>query len=270
MNQPREGSIMEINDVDLTLQEEARYLSQQLFGKESPKSIDFTDRLLDIYNKAQGKDFLLIHTSGGWGSAGAGHCLQWERSLVAGINATIEKLGYTPLLIQYFRTGLGWQEKIQDAKEQFQFFPVKATLMAAKLKFLTQHTNTLKIILIGVSQGAAFGNAVMQCLANLNQVYSIEVGMPFYYNSRRVTTERTSVLDSNGVMPDAIVQRNPIGGLKAYLIGPVKWLIYQLQGRPERFAQCINAPGHDYDWKYPKVRQQIENFLEVNFGSNTK
>lgn len=265
----RKNNMVEISDVDLALREEARYLGQQLFGSKSQKSIDFTDRLLNISTRARGKDFLLVHNSGGWGSAGIDHCLQWERSLVTGVSATIEKLGYTSLLIQYLRTGRGWREKIRDVKEQLQLFTFKARLMTAELRFLTQHINPLKVLLIGVSQGAIFSNAVMQYLTELDPVYSIELGLPFFQRSRRVVTERTLAIDSNGLMPDATVQGNLTGVLEAYLVGPFKWIMYQLQRRPVRFAQCINARGHDYDWEYPEVRQQIEDFLKLNFGTKS-
>ena len=63
--------------------------------------------------------------------------------------------------------------------------------MAAELGFITRHTNNLKVILIGASQGAAFSNAVMQRVNNLEPVHSIELGTPFFYKSRRVITEKT-------------------------------------------------------------------------------
>ena len=261
------NNMVEISDVDLALREEARYLGEQLFGSRLERIDNFTNRLLNISTRARGKDFLLVHNSGGWGSAGMDHCLQWERSLVTGVSATIEKLEYTSLLIHYLRTGRGWREKIRDVKEQFQFFAFKARLMAAELRFLTQHNNSLKVLLIGVSQGAAFSNAVMRDLTDLGPVYSIELGMPFNPRSRRLVTEKALALDSNGLMPDATVQGNLAGALQAYLVGPFKWLMYQLQRRPVRFAQCINAPGHDYDWGHPEVRQQIEDFLKLNFGT---
>lgn len=261
--------MIEITDVDQTLQKEARHLAQKFFGNETEKCAIFTNRLLDICARAQGKDLLLIRNPGGWGSKGLDHCFQWERTIVTGISATIEKLGYTSLLTHYLRTGKGWREKMQEVKAQFQFFTFKARLMAAELEFLTRHIDNLKVILIGVSQGAAFGNAVMQYSTELNQVYSIEFGMPFFHISRRVITERTLVMDSNGIMLDAIVHGSLIGGFKAYLIGPFRWLKYQLQGRPVSFAQCINPPGHEYYWSYPKVQQQIEDFLRINLGTKS-
>ena len=177
---------LKMTEVDLALQEEAHHLAQQLFGNNSEKGTKFTNRLLDIYSQAQNKDFLFIHNPGGWGTTSLEYCLQWERSIVDGINATLERLGYSRLLIQHFRTESGWREHVRDVKEQFRFFASKAEMLAAELKFLTQHINNLKVILIGISQGAAFGNAVMRCLGKPQQVYSIELGMPFAYRFSEV------------------------------------------------------------------------------------
>ncbi len=66
----------------LALWEEAYHLAQQLFGDESQKCIDFTNRLLDICTRVRGKDFLFIHNPGGWGDKDLKHLLDWERSVV--------------------------------------------------------------------------------------------------------------------------------------------------------------------------------------------
>ncbi|GAI68005.1 unnamed protein product, partial [marine sediment metagenome] len=55
--------------------------------------------------------------------------------------------------------------------------------MVAELKFIAQHINDLKVILIGASQGAAFSNTVMRHLGELRQVYSIELGIFFSHMS---------------------------------------------------------------------------------------
>jgi len=258
-----------MTDVDLALEEEAHHLAHQLFGNETEKCAGFTNRLLDICTRAQGKDFLLIHNPGGWGTTNLEHCLQWERSVVTGISATLDRLGYTSLLIQYFRTGKGWREHIRDIKEQFRFFDSKAKAMAAEIEFLTRHINNLRVILIGISQGAGFGNAVMKHLIELRQVYSIELGMLFTQKRRRIVTERTLAIDSNGLMPDAAMEWDIITILKTLLATPFRWIKYRLVGRPKRFSLCINVPGHEYNWEHPEVRQQIENFLQISLGTKS-
>lgn len=260
-----------LTDEDIALEEEARPLAQQLFGNDIKKCADFTNRLMDICARARGKDFLLIHSPGGFGGTPLEHCLQWERSIVEGISATIERMGYSWLLTQHFRSGCGWWTHMKDIGEQVRFQlkgkSPKARIMAAELKFITQHFKDLKVILIGASQGAAFSNAVMRQLGELRQVYSIELGIFFPHMSRRVITERTLAIDSNGIMPDPVAHRNLKAGFKAYITAPFRWMKYRLEGKPQKLTYCINVPGHEYNWEYPGVHPRIIDFLETNFGT---
>lgn len=261
-------------DPTSTLAEEAKLLGQQLFGKNIRKRAAFTNRLLDICACVQGKDFLLIHNPGGWGSAPLEDLLQWERSIVDGVVTTIERMGYSCLLVQHFRSSNGRWDHIRDLKEETYFFfksqSRKVEEMAAELRFIAQHFNNLKILLIGASQGAAFSNAVMQQIGKLHQVYSIELGIFFPHMSRRVITARTLAIDDNGQMPDPVAHLNLRVSLKAYIAAPYRWLKYRLHGQPQRFTYCANAPGHDYNWEYPGVRRRVEEFMKIKFDSKDK
>ena len=251
----------------LAMQEEAHQLALQLFGDKTEKIDSFANRLLDIYTRAQGKDFLLIHNPGGWGNKTLEHCLQWERNAVNGVSATIGQMGYTWSLVQYFRSGTSWREQVQDLREQFHFFATKARIMATELEFVSRHLTNPKVILIGISQGAGFTNAVMQQLTRIHQIYSIELGMFFPHLSRRVLTEKTLALDWNGIVPDAAVRRDMSAGARAYMAAPFKWLKYQVERQPVAFSHCVNIRGHNYDWGYPYVRRRVTDFLENNFGT---
>ncbi len=257
----------------MALAKEASHLAQQLFGNDRKKCASFTNRLLDICTRAQGKDFLLIHNPGGWGCTSLEYLLQWERSIVEGVNAIIERMNYSRLLTQYFRSDNSWWAHIWDMKEQTRFFfkgkSSKVMVMVAELQFITQHTNNLKVILIGASQGAAFSNAVMRQLGDLSQVYSIELGICYPHVSRRVVTERTLVIDSNGVIPDLMIHRNLKPRFKAFITAFFRWFKHRLEGKPSKFTHLINLPGHEYSWEYPEVQRQITDFLNLNFGTKS-
>ncbi|UCH43749.1 MAG: hypothetical protein JSW16_04230 [Dehalococcoidales bacterium] len=252
-----------------TWREEASNLGQHLFKYDLDKQARFADRLVDICYNAQGKDFLLIHNPGGWGTTRLKNCLQWERSIVEGVNDTIKKLGYSCYLLQYFRTGDGWREIMRDIREQLRFFATKSPVLASELQFITRQFNNINVVMVGVSQGAAFSNAVLQNEVALDRVYSIELGMPFLYESRQVATERTLAVKGNGLMPDALMEWDIITIIKTYFSAPFRWVKYRLEGRPTTFARCINVPGHDYNWEYPEVQRQVEDFLRINFGNNS-
>ncbi len=249
------------------LREEAHHLARQLFGDKTERVSSFTDRLLDIYITARDKDFLLIHNPGGWGNNVLEHCVQWERNMVAGTCATIERLGYTWQLAQHLRSGTSWLERMRDVRDQFGFFAAKARILATEVEFVTRHVENLKVVLIGASQGAAFVNAAMQQLTRLQRVYSVELGMFFPYISRRVITERTLSLDWNGLVPDAAVRRDIMAGVRAYVAAPFRWAKHWLKGRPVKFSNCVNVRGHNYDWGYPYVQRRVVDFLETNFGT---
>jgi hypothetical protein len=260
---------LEMTSSDLTLRKEAHNLAQQLFGNEEAGS-EFANHVLDICGKVKDKDFLIFHNPGGWGHARFDQCLEWERSIVYGIKAVIEEMGHSLLLTQYFRSGTGWREQMRDLREQFRFFASKAAIMAAYLRFIMAHVNNVKVILVGVSQGAAFGSAVMQQLDGNYPVYSIELGFPFQYKSWRVITKRTLAVEGNGVRPDVLVQGNMWVGARILMAAPFKWMWYRMRGKPVAFAHCVTAPGHEYDWDNPAIQRRITDFLKANFGTKKK
>ncbi len=268
------GTVPSVSADDSIWVEDAQLLAQELFGNNVRKRKRFIYRLLDICQRARDKEFLLIHNPGGWGSTPLAECLIWERSIINGVTATVGRLGYSWVLTQYFRSGSSWWAQLWDLKEQIRFLlrgkSTKAEVMAAELKFVTQHLHNLKVVLIGISQGAAFSNAVMHRVGEVNRIYSLELGIFFPYLSRRVITEHTLAIDSNGTVPDPMVHHNLKIGFKAYITAPFRWVKYRLQGEPQKFTHCINAPGHDYNWEYPAVQQNVIKFLDTKFGIKSK
>jgi hypothetical protein len=250
-----------------TLNEETNQLAEKLFGNDVKKRTAFASRLMDTCSLVSDKDFLLIHNPGGWGSTDLEGLLQWERSILDGVSAAVKNLGYSCAFMQYFRSNQGWPAVVEDIGEQTRFFTTKAKIMAAELEFVTRHFSGLQVIMIGVSQGGAFSNAVSQRLNGLNHVVSIEMGLPFYYMSRRVITERTLAIDGNGQIPDNLMECNVPVIISTYLKAPFRWIKYRLQGKHIKFTYCINVPGHDYNWDYPGVHERIENFLKNTFGN---
>ena len=249
------------------LNEETRNLAALLFGNDIRQRDRCVSRLTDMCKRAEGKDFLLIHNPGGWGSTKTEDLLQWERSIVEGVSATMARLGYQCAPMQYHRTGLGLRAIAGDVREQTRFFATKAKVMAAELEFVMQHFDDLRVIMIGVSQGAAFSNAVLQNLNGARRVSSIEMGTPFPYRSKRAITERTLTLDGNGLMPDALMEWDVSTIISTYVSAPFRWLRFRFRGEKVKFTYCINVPGHDYNWDYPEVQEKIANFLNANFGN---
>ncbi|MBI4286034.1 MAG: hypothetical protein HY670_09105 [Chloroflexi bacterium] len=257
---------------NLAFAEEARSLAKRLF-KSAAKQARLSNWLCDTYQKARDKDILIIHNPGGWGTTDLAHLLDWERSVVEGVKATIDGMGYPYALVQYFRGDFAWWAHLLDMKEQARaFFTGKlyaAEAMAAQLRLILKHLEHLRIILVGVSQGAAFGDAVMKQLGEVSRIYSIELGIFFTQVPWRVITERTLAIDSNGLMPDAVVRRDLKAGIKAYTTAPFCWAKYQLVRKPMKFSHCVRVSGHEYYWHYPRVGKEIVGFLTRHFGTRS-
>jgi len=193
-------------------------------------------------------------------------CLDWEKGIVHGVASVIGEMGYSFLITQYFRSGFGFREEAADFREQLRFFANKAGKMAAWLRFVIEHTGKITVILVGVSQGAAFGNAVMQRLGEGDPVYSIELGFPIIYKSRRRINKRTLVIDSNGEQPDKLVRGSLWDGIGIFAAAPFKWIGHRLRGEKVSLPHCVNTPGHAYDWRNPFIQKRVRGFLEANFA----
>ncbi|MBI4267391.1 MAG: hypothetical protein HY662_01235 [Chloroflexi bacterium] len=259
---------------DNGLREEASSLARQLFDSNIKKRARFVNQLIDICNRVQDRDFLLIHNPGGWGCTPFEELLNWERSVVEGVSDSIKQLGYSSLFIQHFRSSNNWWAHIRDFRDESSFFrkgkTCKTGEIIAELKFILEHNDYLRVLLVGASQGAAFSNAIMRQLDGLPRVYSLEFGIFFPHMAWRVVTERTLAIDSNGQMPDPIAHRNLKIGIMAYITSPYLWVKYRLEGRPQKLTYCVNAPGHNYDWEYPEVQRRVKDFLETKFGPKGK
>lgn len=260
----------DMTGIESDLLVEIERLAERLLGREDGRRAEFVARVMDRYNKAKGKEFLLIHNPGGWGNTRLELCLDWERSIVFGVADTMEELGRTWSLTQYFRSGNSFWHHMRDVGKEARFFfksrSRQAEMMAEELGLLTQRLPDLRVVLIGASQGAAFGNAVMRELGEHSRVYSIELGIFFPHMSHRVVTERTLAIDTNGLMPDPMAHRNLKAAFKAYLLAFLRWFRGRIQGKPVKFTHCINVPGHEYRWEYPGVQGKISEFLRANFG----
>ena len=251
--------------VTSNLEEESRRFARDTV-RNPERAEEFSEQLIDTCRKVQGKDFLIVHDPGGWGHARMETCLEWEKGIVNGVAAAIGQMDYSYLVTQYFRSSFGWREAARDFREQLSFFSHKAEIMAAWLRFVIAHVGNLNVILVGVSQGAAFGNAVIQCLDEGAPVYSIELGFPFIYKSHRKITKRTLAIDSNGEQPDKLVVGSLWDGLAIFAAAPFKWLGHRWRGEKVSLPHCVNTPGHAYDWSNQFIENEVRGFLRKNFA----
>lgn len=238
--------------------DDANALATELFGDAEEKRQDFISQLQATYLAAKDKDIVIIFNSGGWGWTPI-EASPYGPGLVSGIESELASLGYAVLFLDHLRTQEGWQVYINESVEMVTRYPSKAKDLAARVKFLTSHIPDLRVIITGESEGSLICDSVMSILKDNPQVYSIQLGPPFWDNS--TISEKSLVLRSNGVVPDAFSQ----GDIFAVIRANLEALFGISQDNPGNILLYIGAPGHDYRWEYPEVRSQITNFLRSNF-----
>jgi hypothetical protein len=227
-------------------------------------------QLHNMYAGALQKEFLVIHSPGGWGNSPWEEVQDWEKSIVTGVTSTLLNIGHNYYVTQYLRGGKT-KGHFLDILRDVRFFNSgvshRAEVLAEGLKLITKYLPEKNIILVGASQGAAFDNATMQDLGHLSHVYSIELGTFFPYMKRRKLTERTLAIDSNGLMRDPICNRDLLAGLRAYMGAFGRWSKLRAMGKRVKFTRCINTPGHEYRWEFPAVHTNITKFLVEKFAT---
>ncbi len=259
------------------VEQQAWVLASQVVGTSKKAQEQFVGQVLDLYSKVKDHDVAIFCTSGGWGKKPLEDDKQGQTWLV-GIETELTKLGYNYYEVEDIRTGKGLLSYLYEFKEQLTHYPSKAKEMAAKIDFLTKNVSGLRVIITGQSNGAAFAGEVISRLQGNREVYSIQIGIPFWHRVSK--TDQSLVIDNNGVGGDSLTQRDLGRLLKANLVRlfvlnkvpaftPFDWLVtraFIIIG-PYDFGLRLEAPGHDYMWQYPGVGPVIQNFLVKNFGT---
>lgn len=263
-----EGLTAVPDDEAVDVRERAVALGRQLFKNRKEATV-FADKLISVYVQSRDKEILIIHNPGGWGHSDLGHLIGWEANLLDRIKQVVDESGKNWLLLQYLRGGPRFWHHVVDffrlVKFTFTGKLNRARILAREIDFLTFHLKNLNVVLVGVSQGAAFANGVMRELRSKKQVYSIELGIFFGQLRWRVVSDNTLAIDSNGLAPDSVVDMKWSVAIAAYVKAPFIWLKNRLLGRHVTFAVCINMPGHEYHWDNPGIGQKITEFISENF-----
>ena len=252
-------SVNDFSVVPQSIIDNAAELATELFGKDETKCHDFISQLLAIYLAAKDKDIVIIVNSGGWGWTSIEE-LPHGHDLVAGLEAELDSLGYSTLWLDHYRTAHSLNGCLSELMLAPGLYPSKAKDLALRVEFLTSHIPGIKVILAGISNGCTVCEGVMRILKYNQQVYSVQLGPPFWNNC--LALDRSLILRSNGVVPDPFSQGNLFIIIRANL----EALFGISQENPGNILLYIGAPGHDYRWRHPEVRSQIIDFLDENLS----
>ncbi|HEX78639.1 MAG TPA: hypothetical protein G4O19_00595 [Dehalococcoidia bacterium] len=250
--------IQDFSLVSQSLIDEADNLAAELFANNQQKCQKFTSQLLGMYLAAKDTDVVIINNSGGWGWSSM---LDFPYGLdfIAGVDAVLTDLGYDTLWLDFYRTDKTLNGCLSELMMAPGLYPSKARDLASRVDFLTRHIPGIKIILAGESNGCTICNSVMHILEDNPQVYSIQMGPPFWNKS--ASSERSLILRSNGIIPDSFSQGNILTIIRAN----IEALFGISQEDPGNILLYIGAPGHDYQWQHPGVGSRIIQFLNNYF-----
>jgi hypothetical protein len=163
--------------------------------------------------------------------------------------------------VPYYRTRGGIFGKLRTISEMFELHQSDASRLPGEIdRFLSRHPEQ-RVVMIGLSNGAAFADEVMQRLSETAQgrVCAIEAGGPFLGQSD--PDEYVLRLDNHGLDPVAtgeywIMMRTWGGGLFRRVYS---WLAGREGPKAEAFVR-----EHEYSW--PSVRQEVVSFLDRWLG----
>ncbi len=254
--------VLDLSQIPEAVVEDASALGREIYGDYQEARDAYVYQLLSSYLEVKEKDVVLIFNPGGWGSKLLESSSGWY-GIASGIRAELDEMGYSPLVVDYRRTGGSLRGLVKEFGEVLGKYPSKATNLASRVEFLTRNNPELKVIVAGESNGSVITDRSMTILKDNPNVYSIQTGPPFWY--QQTVHERTLVLHSNGVTPDAF-SRGDGAAMMGASLKALLGLSSPEEEDPGRILFFLRAPGHDYGWQYPEVHAEISRFLHENFS----
>lgn len=257
-------SISEEEALDYVKQ--AHDLASQAFNRDKQDCLELRNRMLQIFVDTASADVVILYNPGGWGRSTIGGDGQWG-PVVREMDALLEDQGYTTVLQSFVRTPeVTTFGVIEELQELLTCFPTKCEDQVKVVQFLTQNRPDIQVIVTGLSQGAAYTNEVSKLLESNDQVYGVAAGVPFFYSE--VETDRTLVLENNGIESDALKEGDAPALVKTTIGTYFEWLWHGFDGGPLGAGAYYDPPGHDYHWEDPGVAPLITDFLDSHFGEN--
>jgi hypothetical protein len=206
-------------------------------------------------------DVLIICHAGGWGNVPLKYTDDL-RPVVLGIEEYLESRGLRTKVIQYNRLPHSPLGEFIITSELWGLHTLCARRYAHRLERILHEHPDLLVVMVGLSNGAAFSNAVMAQLEDwtFDRVLSIECGPPVYYfpveSDRILTIIRPGQDPLFSEHPDLVLS-NTVGIL-------VDMVVSLLTGSPLSFQTALRESGHEYPWLEiaPEVTAFIDSWLD--------
>ena len=252
---------VDFSSVPQSVIDDAEKMADELVGNGGERHQEVVNQLVGSYIAARDVDIVIFFNSGGMGWSYIKDTPGWE-SILNGITSELETLGYRPLVLNYCRTSKGLWGSIKEIIEASTRYTKKVEGMEKRVEFLVDHLPDLKVIIAGESTGTTITEESMNFFRDRPNVYSIQTGTPFWYNTE--VQERTLRINTNGTCEDAFNHGNVPGMVWATFKG---WIgLTSPEDNPGDILKWLKAPGHHYSWQYPGISSEIIRFLEDNFA----
>jgi len=227
-----------------------------LFGPEvTPENL----RPQEILSLAKDNDVIIVFNSGGWGYTPLEK--SWDFApIIEGIQGTLSEWGYSSAVIPYNRTKNTLIGKVAGAKDFLNSFNFSSETLAEEVEFLAENLPDKKIIIAGLSNGAAFVNKTYEKVSEevKGSVYAISLGDPFWTKTSQ--SDNMLQLDNNG--KDSLAEGEIRTLIFSLVKTPFKWLSAKINGQNLTFSRAIQSPGHEYLWNSSDVGPEIVIFLQ--------
>ena len=231
-----------------------------LFFPFSPESISENFQFQNFSEFHQKEDVIIIFNSGGWGNTPLKEAEDFA-PIIKGVQETLASLGYNSLVVPYKRTKDGFLGKVEGMRDLLNSFNFSSQSLVKEIEFLREKSPDAKIIVAGLSSGAALAEETMKNISQISQIYAIELGIPFWIDKSK--TENILRLDNH--KKDSLVVGKKKVLLTSFIKSPFRWVYSKINGEELAFSETIQAPGHEYFWSSPEVGPQITAFLENKF-----
>jgi hypothetical protein len=224
-----------------------------LFGGD-PVPYDF--EFVELAEAPLRSQVIILAYLGGWGNV---HVEDAHDILptIAEIRVYLHTRGISSILVPFYRAQGGFFGKLRTITEIFELHHSDVSRLPGEIdRFLSRHPQQ-RVIMVGLSTGAAFADEVMQRLSPTAQgrVCAIEFGAPFLDPSD--AGESVLRLDNHGDDPVATgeywtLMRVRVEGA---FRGARDWLTGRDRAKPGAFVS-----EHEYSW--PAVRKEVVSFLD--------
>ncbi|MDP2664075.1 MAG: hypothetical protein Q8P08_01410 [bacterium] len=213
----------------------------------SPKVIPSNHQIKQILEIARNKDVIIIFNSGGWGYTPLKEAKDLA-FIVKGVEETLNNWKYSTIVVPYNRTKDSLVGEITGLKELLNSFKNSSRDLAGRIETIVNRFPDKNIIVVGLSNGAAFVNETYGKISeNIKKsVYAVAIGTPFWIRLQK----SDNVLQLNSEK-DTLVRGK---------IGSLLWALIKTP-----FIGVFLATGHEYLWSSPGVKPQIVAFLEEKF-----